>query len=126
MTSLLHAPSQTTLRKLIVLAVVLIGVFALWKWSPLFHAPPVPAAQVSTLGSQTVLARVTQIADEGQIMLAKGYAHPSRTDVQLPADIAAKLLPESAYGNLHFPTGFDSFTKAMQAIVTGWTAISAG
>ena len=41
-----------------------------------------------------------------------------------PADVAAKLLPESAYGNLHFPTGFNSFTKAMQAIVAGWTTIS--
>jgi hypothetical protein len=34
------------------------------------------------------------------------------------------LLPESAYGNLKFPTGFDSFTKAMKAIVEGWTKIA--
>lgn len=64
------------------------------------------------------------LSDEGQIMLATGYAHPARTDVVLPADVASKLLPQSAYGNLHFPTSFDSFTKAMQAIVTGWTSIS--
>jgi putative spermidine/putrescine transport system substrate-binding protein len=64
------------------------------------------------------------LSDEGQIMLAQGYAHPSRSDVVLPDDVAAKLLPESAYGNLHFPTGFDSFKKAMSDIVTGWTAIS--
>jgi hypothetical protein len=45
---------------------------------------------------------------------------------KLPDDVAAKLLPQSAYPNLHFPTAFDSFTKAMQEIVTGWTAIAAG
>jgi putative spermidine/putrescine transport system substrate-binding protein len=63
-------------------------------------------------------------SDEGQIMLAKGYAHPTRSDVVLPADVAAKLLPESAYGNLHFPVSFDSFSLAMQNIVSGWTAIT--
>jgi putative spermidine/putrescine transport system substrate-binding protein len=66
------------------------------------------------------------MSDEGQVMLAQGYAHPARSDVVLPADVAAKLLPESAYGNLHFPTSFDSFTQAMRNIVDGWTAISAG
>jgi hypothetical protein len=53
-----------------------------------------------------------------------GWAWPSQVGRALPADVAAKLLPESAYGNLHFPTGFDSFTKAMGAIATGWTAIA--
>jgi putative spermidine/putrescine transport system substrate-binding protein len=66
------------------------------------------------------------LSDEGQIMLAQGYAHPVRSDVVLPADVASKLLPESAYGNLHFPTSFDSFSQAMQNIVAGWTAISTG
>jgi len=37
------------------------------------------------------------LSDEGQIMLAQGYAHPARSDVKLPDDVAAKLLPESAY-----------------------------
>lgn len=64
-------------------------------------------------------------SDEGQIMLAKGYAHPARSDVVIPADIKAKLLPESAYGNLHFPTSLEGFSKAIKAIVEGWTAISA-
>ena len=47
-----------------------------------------------------------------------------RADLDLPADVAAKLLPESAYGNLHFPTSFDSFALAMQNIVAGWTVVS--
>ncbi|HUH96934.1 MAG TPA: ABC transporter substrate-binding protein [Anaerolineales bacterium] len=65
------------------------------------------------------------LSDQGQMMLAQGYAHPARSDVQLPPDVAAKLLPMSAYGNIHFPTSFDSFTQAMHAIVSGWTTISA-
>jgi putative spermidine/putrescine transport system substrate-binding protein len=85
------------------------------------------AEYISAVAPHPNAAKLEQdflLSDEGQVMLAQGYAHPARSDVKLPADVAAKLLPESAYGNLHFPTGFDSFTKAMQAIVTGWTTIS--
>ena len=86
------------------------------------------AEYISAVAPHPNAAKLEQdflLSDEGQIMLAQGYAHPARSDVKLPADVAAKLLPESAYGNLKFPTGFDSFTKAVQAIVTGWTAIAA-
>jgi len=86
------------------------------------------AEYISAVAPHPNAAKLEQdflLSDEGQVMLAQGYAHPARSDVALPADVAAKLLPESAYGNLKFPTSFDSFTKAMQAIVTGWTAISA-
>jgi len=85
------------------------------------------AEYISAVAPHPNAAKLEQdflLSDEGQIMLATGYAHPARSDVKLPADVAAKLLPESAYGNLHFPTAFDSFTKAMEDIVTGWTAIS--
>jgi putative spermidine/putrescine transport system substrate-binding protein len=61
-------------------------------------------------------------SDEGQVMLAQGYAHPTR-DVTLPEDVAAKMLPESAYGNLHFPTSLESFSGAVKNIVDGWNAI---
>ena len=87
------------------------------------------AEYISAVAPHPNAAKLEQdflLSDEGQVMLAQGYAHPARNDVALPADVAAKLLPESAYGKLHFPTGFDSFTKAMQAVVTGWTAIAAG
>ncbi len=87
------------------------------------------AEYISKLAPHPNAAKLEQdflMSDEGQTMLAQGYAHPVRTDVKLPADVQAKLLPESAYGNLHFPTSFESFTKAMQDIVTGWTAISSG
>lgn len=60
--------------------------------------------------------------DEGQIMLAQGYAHPAQA-VKLPDDVAAKMLPESAYGNLHFPTDLAAFSVAVKNIVDGWNAI---
>lgn len=86
------------------------------------------AEYISAVAPHPNAAKLEQdflLSDEGQILLATGYAHPARSDVTLPAAVASKLLPTSAYGNLHFPTGFDSFTKAMNAIVTGWTAIAA-
>lgn len=65
-------------------------------------------------------------SDEGQIMFAQGYAHPGRSDVVLPADVAAKLLPESAYGKLYFPSGLAKFSEAIQQIKDGWEAIVGG
>lgn len=61
-------------------------------------------------------------SDEGQIAFATGYAHPTR-DVQLPADVASKILPESAYPHLYFPTSLDSFSAAVKNIVDGWSNI---
>ncbi|MNM59773.1 hypothetical protein D3C81_710340 [compost metagenome] len=40
------------------------------------------------------------MSDTGQINLAKGYARPIRENVQLPEDVAAKLLPADAYANV--------------------------
>ncbi len=62
-------------------------------------------------------------SDEGQIMLAQGYAHPGRKDVKLPDAVAKNMLPDSAYGKLYFPKSLPSFSKAINDIVTGWTAI---
>ncbi|WP_019637434.1 extracellular solute-binding protein [Paenibacillus fonticola] len=45
------------------------------------------------------LTREYILSDEGQINLAKGYARPIRPSVQLPEDVAAKLLPQEAYSN---------------------------
>lgn len=71
------------------------------------------------------LANSFLFSDEGQTMLAQGYAHPIRTDVTLPDDVKAKLLPESDYGKIHFPTSLASFSAAIKSIVDGWNAISA-
>jgi putative spermidine/putrescine transport system substrate-binding protein len=63
------------------------------------------------------------LSDEGQVSFATGYAHPTRSDVALPADVASKLLPQSAYTNIHFPTNLASFSAAIKKIVDGWDAI---
>ncbi|MGZ4160399.1 MAG: ABC transporter substrate-binding protein, partial [Neobacillus sp.] len=43
-------------------------------------------------------AREYILSDQGQINLAKGFARPIR-NVQLPSDIADKLLPKEEYKN---------------------------
>jgi putative spermidine/putrescine transport system substrate-binding protein len=45
------------------------------------------------------LARTFILSDEGQINLAKGYARPIRSSVQLPAEVEAKLIPKEQYAN---------------------------
>jgi len=39
-------------------------------------------------------------SDEGQVMFAEGYAHPP--GMSLFREVAAKMIPADAYGNLHF------------------------
>lgn len=43
------------------------------------------------------LVREYILSDKGQINLAKGYARPIRDEVELPKEVADKLLPESEY-----------------------------
>lgn len=43
------------------------------------------------------LAREYILSDKGQINLAKGYARPIREGVDIPEEIASKLLPDSEY-----------------------------
>lgn len=62
-------------------------------------------------------------SDEGQVMLAQGYAHPSRK-VALPGEVAAKMLPESAHGTIRFPTSLPAFSAAIKKIADGWNAIA--
>ncbi len=65
-------------------------------------------------------------SDEGQIMFAQGYAHPGRSDVTLPSDVASKILPQSAYKNIYFPSNLENFSKAIKQIKDGWEAIVGG
>jgi len=62
-------------------------------------------------------------SDEGQTLLAKGYAHPTR-DIELPADISAKMLPSSSYEKVHFPSSLEGFSTAVKKVVDGWNAIA--
>jgi putative spermidine/putrescine transport system substrate-binding protein len=68
------------------------------------------------------LANDFLFSDEGQIMLTVGYAHPARK-VTLPHDVAAKMLPESAYAKLHFPSSLAAFSAAVKNIVDGWNKV---
>lgn len=61
-------------------------------------------------------------SDEGQVMLAEGYAHPTR-DVALPKEITDKLLPKEDYAEVHFPSNLKSFSTAVKSIVDGWNEI---
>src|SRR5574341_897814 len=68
------------------------------------------------------LANDFLFSDEGQVMLAVGYAHPARK-VTLPRDVAAKMLPESAYAKLHCPSSLAAFSAAVKNIVDGWNQV---
>ena len=68
------------------------------------------------------LANDFLFSDEGQVLLAGGYAHPARK-VTLPPEVASKMLPESAYAKLHFPTNLTAFSAAIKKVVDGWNAV---
>ena len=66
-------------------------------------------------------------SDEGQIIWLKGYGHPARfNDLAkrkvIPADVAAKLPPSSAYAKAVFPS-LEQQDAEKQAISDGWDKI---
>jgi putative spermidine/putrescine transport system substrate-binding protein len=66
-------------------------------------------------------------SDEGQIIWLKGYGHPVRfADLAkrkvIPADVAAKLPPSSAYDKIVFPT-LDQQTALKQQIADNWDKV---
>jgi len=66
-------------------------------------------------------------SDEGQLIWLKGYGHPVRYNDMakrnvVPAELAAKLPPASAYAKAVFPT-LDQQTAAAKAIAEGWDKI---
>ena len=66
-------------------------------------------------------------SDEGQLIWLKGYGHPIRyADLAarnaVPADLAAKLPPASAYAKAIFPT-LDQQAAAKTFIVNNWDSI---
>lgn len=62
------------------------------------------------------------LSDQGQILLADGYAHPVRK-VKLPPTVAAKQIPEKSYKHIYFPTGLEGFSAAVKNIAEGWNDI---
>jgi putative spermidine/putrescine transport system substrate-binding protein len=64
-----------------------------------------------------------EFSDEGQLVYAQGFTHPIR-DIELPAELAAKFPPASAYESVFFPKDFSKLTGAAEAIATGWENIA--
>lgn len=60
------------------------------------------------------------LSDEGQIERAKSYARPIRSDVEIPQEIAEKMLPDSAYENSTEITDVESFANACAEIARLW------
>lgn len=67
----------------------------------------------------------TEYSDEGQIEYAKGFVHPIRKSVKLPADLASKFPPDSDYAAVHFVNDATALGVAAEAIAKGWDEIAA-
>ena len=65
-----------------------------------------------------------EYSDEGQLTYAKGFVHPIRTSVKLPADLLAMFPPEADYKAVTFPKDYVALDAAGTAISTGWEAIA--
>lgn len=66
------------------------------------------------------LTREFILSDKGQINLAEGYAKPIRTNVVLPDDIKAKLLPNEQYKNARPIKDFEAWKKTSENISRLW------
>ena len=66
------------------------------------------------------LTREFAFSDEGQIMFAKGYARPIRIEqLTLPADVAAKMLPNDQYAKAK-PINPELWTEAAKSLAKLW------
>lgn len=65
------------------------------------------------------IAREYILSDEGQINLAKGYAKPVR-NVEIPADLKAKLIDDSQYANARMVTDQAAWEETAKTIGTKW------
>lgn len=61
------------------------------------------------------------LSDEVQIMQAKKYARPLVTGVKLPADLAAKFPPDSAYASVKPINDWKAAADAIARLATDWT-----
>jgi len=90
------------------------------------------ATAYTLVGSKLMLV-TTQIAfvitcaysDEGQIEYAKGFVHPIRTSVKLPADVLAKFPPAEDYKVVSFVNDAEALGIAAEAIAKGWDEVAA-
>jgi len=67
----------------------------------------------------------TEYSDEGQIEYAKGFVHPIRTSVKLPADVLEKFPPAEDYKAVSFVNDAEALGVAAEAIAKGWDEVAA-
>lgn len=60
------------------------------------------------------------LSDEGQINRAQGYARPIRSDVEIPEEIASRMIDSSEYQNGIPLTDSAALTKACEEIAKRW------
>ena len=60
------------------------------------------------------------MSDEGQIVRARGYARPIRSDVELPEELADKMIDDSEYTDTIPMTDNDAVTEACTEIASRW------
>ena len=60
------------------------------------------------------------LSDEGQVLLAKGFARPIRDKVKIPADIAKRMVPKEQYGSAKPIKDFAAWEKNMKTIPDLW------
>lgn len=66
------------------------------------------------------LAREYILSDAGQINLAEGFARPIRSNVKLPARIAARLLPNEQYKSARPLTDFAAWDRTSRKLARQW------
>ncbi|ENY70589.1 ABC-type transporter periplasmic binding protein [Aeromonas diversa CDC 2478-85] len=66
------------------------------------------------------LAREYILSDAGQINLARGYARPIRSNVVLPEDVKAKLLPAEQYASAKPVTDQAAWEQSSKALPRQW------
>ncbi len=66
------------------------------------------------------LAREYILSDAGQVNLAKGYATPIRSNVEIPEDVQANRIDASQYKNAVAVQDFEKWTEICQNIITYW------
>ncbi|RDI36928.1 ABC transporter substrate-binding protein [Falsibacillus pallidus] len=67
-----------------------------------------------------MLTREYIMSDEGQANLARGYARPIRSDVKLPEDAKAKLLPDSMYKKAQPVKDMKAWDETTKALPQKW------
>ena len=66
------------------------------------------------------LAREYILSDAGQINLARGYARPIRSNLTLPDDVKAKLLPAEQYANAKPVQDHAAWEQSSKALPRQW------